>query len=98
MNPADNLIQAAELFKERGAVYKDNYRRAGEIFMWLCPEGINVNDAETYNRMAILMQIINKLLRYTLNFDKGHLDSLQDMSVYCMILKELDEEYLNDAS
>jgi len=94
MSPAESLIQAADLFKQRGTIYKDNYKRAGEIFMWLCPEGIEVTDAQTYNRMAIFMQIINKLLRYSLNWDKGHIDSLDDISVYAMMLKELDQEYL----
>jgi RIO-like serine/threonine protein kinase len=97
MTPNENLMAAAKLFEQRGAVYKDNYRRAGEIFMWLCPEGINVDSAEAYNRMAILMQIINKLLRYSLNWDKGHIDSIKDITVYTAILQELDEEYLNDA-
>lgn len=92
--PDENLKKAAELFKERGAVYKDNYRRAGEIFMWLCPDGIVIDSAEKYNRMAIMMQIVNKLLRYSLNWENGHIDSVKDMTVYTAILQELDEEYL----
>lgn len=94
MKTADNLIEAANLFKEKDAVYKDNYKRAGEIFKLFFPNGLNVATVQDYNRFAIVMQIINKLLRYTLNWETGHNDSLRDLSVYAMILKELDEEYL----
>jgi len=93
-SPADNLTNAAKLFKERAKIYKDNYKRAGDIFMLLCPEGINITTPEDYNRAAILMQIINKLLRYSLNWETGHIDSLKDITVYTAMLEELDKEYL----
>ena len=94
MNPADSLIEAANLFRLKDSIYKDNYKRAGQIFMLLFPNGLFINDVETYNRFAVTMQIINKLLRYTLNWETGHHDSLNDLSIYAMIQKELDEEYL----
>lgn len=91
MKALDNLEAITKLYKERNKLYKNNYLIAGEIFLWLHPEGIVIDTAEKYNRMAILMQIINKLIRYSYNWETGHPDSLNDISVYAMILKEIDD-------
>jgi len=42
------------------------------------------------------MQIINKIIRYSFNWQTGHCDSLHDLAVYSAILMELDQEYIND--
>lgn len=92
----DNLEAITDLYRERSLLYKDNYKVAGVIFKQLFPTGVNIETIEDYNRMAIWMQIINKVIRYSYNWDKGHNDSLNDIAVYTMILKELDDEYIGD--
>jgi hypothetical protein len=96
MNAFDNLKEAADIYSNRHKLYGNNYKIAGLIFMQLFPNGINIETYEDYNRFAIVMQIINKLIRYSFNWNTGHPDSLTDMSVYAMILKELDDEYLGE--
>jgi len=97
------LRKAAEIYEQRNALYGDNYKRFGTIMHALFPEGIaqragvNGSKAETkqeyWNRIGILVQVVSKLTRYCENFEKGgHADSLDDMAVYTMMLRELDKE------
>ena len=96
MKAIDNLNAITKLYKQRNELYRDNYKIAGIIFQQLFKNGVEINTVEDYNRFAVLMQIINKLIRYSFNWDTGHPDSLNDMAVYSMILKELDDEYLEE--
>ncbi len=89
---AEQLTKAAAIYAERSAMYGDNYKRFGHIMMGaIGPVAVlNVHD---YNRFAIFNLMAAKLSRYGNNFDKGgHDDSLDDLAVYCMMLKELDAE------
>ena len=97
MKAIDNLNAITKLYKQRNELYRDNYKIAGIIFQQLFKSGVEINTVEDYNRFAVLMQIINKLIRYSFNWDTGHPDSLNDMAVYSMILKELDDEYLEES-
>lgn len=96
MNALDNLKEATNLYSEKHKIYGDNYKVAGIIFERLFPNEIKIKTYQDYNRFAILMQILNKLIRYSFNWDTGHPDSLSDITVYAMILKELDDEYLGE--
>ena len=88
-----SIVALDGLFCDRNVVYKDNFYRHGEIMNVLFPEGINRPGPDDHNRFAILSQIVNKLARYAVNFDGGgHADSLDDLAVYAMILKQLDKE------
>lgn len=92
----EQLRKAAEIYEQRNKLYGDNYKYFGEVVHSLFPEGISVRAGETkksyYNRIGVLIQIISKLARYCQNFDSGgHDDSLDDIVVYAMMLKELDQ-------
>jgi hypothetical protein len=84
------LADAAELYKKRNAVYKDNYKRVGPMYVQLFPEGITLKTADDFNKFAIFMQMVNKFTRCASNFQHGHQDSVDDLAVYAMMLKELD--------
>jgi hypothetical protein len=87
------LNEAATIYAERNAKYKDNYKLVGKMYLQLFPNGLSLRTPGDFNRMAILMQIVNKVTRYAANFyDGGHDDSLDDISVYSMMLRELDGE------
>lgn len=92
-NSADNLLKkAAELFKERNAVYGDNYLMVGETMKGLFPYGVNLLTADDFNRFHILMLMVVKLTRYTNNWKEGHLDSISDNTVYSAMLEMIDRD------
>jgi hypothetical protein len=89
----NELIAKAELYRERNKIYGDNYKRFGKVMALLFPKGLNLSSADDHNRFGIFVQIVAKVTRYAENFERGgHDDSLDDNSVYSMMLKELDNE------
>lgn len=88
---AEEFKKKAKLYDERNALYGDNYKRFGFIMVHLFPSGAALNGPHDFNRMGIFVQIVSKVTRYAAQFEKGgHADSLDDLSVYAMMLKELD--------
>lgn len=92
MVKANELLEAAAAtYKERNAVYGDNYKRVGEMLKGLFPDGIKIKTVDDQNRFQIFNLIIVKLSRYAVNWEKGgHADSIHDAAVYCAILEEID--------
>lgn len=85
------LLRKAALYEERNKLYGDNYKRFGDIMKPLLNGQFIGTDPLTQNRFAVLVHIVTKLTRYCENFEKGgHADSLDDITVYAMMLKELD--------
>lgn len=91
------LEEAAAVYKERNAVYKDNFRTVGKVMEALFPDGTNLAGEDDFNRWHILELMIVKLTRYTQNWDKGgHADSLADIGVYAAILSGIDSQIEED--
>lgn len=91
--PPAFLIEAAGIYEERNRLYGDNYKHFGPSLSALFPNGVKVNTPHDFNRLGIFVQVFSKLTRYAQNFDRGgHEDSLDDLAVYAMMLKELDRE------
>lgn len=91
----EQLRKAAEIYEQRNELYGDNYKHWGKVWLALFPDGISTTSAEdpvgACNRMGILVQIVSKLTRYCQQFNAGgHADSLDDLAVYAMMLRELD--------
>lgn len=88
------LKAKAELYEQRHAVYGDNYKRFGPIFSLLMEtQSLNVKSKQDMSRLGVLIQLISKVTRYCENFNRGgHTDSLDDIAVYAMMLKELDHD------
>jgi len=84
------LRSCAEIYEERNKLYGDNYKRFGQVMGILFPNGINLDNEMEYNRYGIFVQMISKIMRYAENWEKGHPDSLDDLSVYSQMLNELD--------
>jgi hypothetical protein len=90
--PDQSLGELADLYRQRNAIYKDTYKRHGHVMDALFPDGLDIEGVKDFNRLALLDMMIGKLTRYTNNFDKGgHEDSLDDLSVYTQMLKEIDQ-------
>ena len=85
------LVDNAQLFKEKNALYGDNYLRFPRALLALFPGGIipaitNEGDA---SRLQILIQILNKVTRYAEMLTRGgHKDSARDIQVYAAMLEE----------
>src|SRR5687768_14310804 len=91
------LKAKADLFLERNRLYGDNYKRFGAVFS-LVMQGQNLDTANhnDMSRLGILVQIVGKITRYGENFNRGgHDDSLDDIAVYAIMLKELDQDGLD---
>lgn len=86
----DILREAADLFQERNAVYGDNFKMVGEVMVGLFPNGVTLKTAHDHNRFHILMLLAVKLTRYTVNWEKGHQDSIRDATVYGAMLEMID--------
>jgi len=86
------LKAKADLFLERNKLYGDNYKRFGAIFsMIMQGQNLDTSNYEDMCRLGILVQIVGKVTRYGENFNRGgHDDSLDDIAVYSLMLKELD--------
>lgn len=86
------LDAAAKTFRERNAVYGDNYLRFGNAFLAIFP-GNKLPPITTHqdmDRLQIMMQILNKLTRYAEQLHVGgHQDSARDMCVYAAMLEEV---------
>ena len=96
------LDELKELFKQRNHQYKDTYKEGGPILESIFG-GMDISGEDDWGRIAILLQIIGKIVRYKNNFhniysgvDRKEFDqiedSLKDIIVYTAILMELDDE------
>jgi hypothetical protein len=91
MKPTESLRAAAEIYEQRNKLYGDNYKTFGPWVALLFPDGITLVTPNDFNRFGVITQMLGKLSRYAANFKKGgHDDSLDDLAVYAMMLKELD--------
>lgn len=99
----NSLRDAAKIYEERNKVYGDNYKHYGAVVQSLFPDGIVLDTDDEHNRFGVLTMMMSKFTRYAQNFKPvheegvlqhvGHADSLDDLAVYCMMLKELDAEF-----
>ncbi len=84
------LREAAATYEQRNAIYKDNYKRIGEVFTVLFPDGVILKEKDDWNRMFLLVQMVGKQTRYAAQFvHGGHADSAHDSIVYAAMLEEL---------
>ena len=80
-----------KIHSERHKAYGQNYLRFGPIMKSLMGQ-VTLKTEKDWNRIAIMIHMLNKLTRYCSRWNKGgHEDSLNDLAVYSLILKELDE-------
>ncbi len=86
------LRKCADLFESRNPEYGNNYERFGLLIELLFPNGLDLKTISDYNRYGVFTQMIGKIMRYANNFNKGHPDSLDDLSVYSQMLRDLDNK------
>lgn len=89
--PSDILRAAAQMFEDRMPEYGDNYKRFPRVFLALFPDGKipEITTAEDMQRLQLMVQATNKLIRYAQGFSRGgHRDSARDLAVYAAMLEE----------
>ncbi len=86
----ERLRKAAKIYDERFALYGPNYLAFGDIMVALFPK-YNI-PAHEWNRIGLVTQMVTKLTRYGAQFSakEPHADSLDDLAVYAMLLREVD--------
>lgn len=90
MNVADRLTKLADLNRERGGTYGD-FEKIGRVLAQVFPEGLTLKTPDDWNRIILFTNSMNKLVRYSVNFNAGgHADSLDDNAVYSIMLRDLD--------
>lgn len=83
---------AIETYEQRSKLYGENYKRFGGVFLSIFPDGKlpEIRTTADMDRLQLLIQLTNKLLRYAENFSSGgHQDSAHDICVYGALLEEL---------
>lgn len=89
---ADKLEAMAATFRERNAVYGNNFERLGHAMAAMFPDGLTLKGHDDFTRFYFLILQQVKLSRYVTNFHKGgHADSVHDMAVYAALLEAYDE-------
>ena len=79
------------IYEERNKVYGDNYKKFGHIMVAMFPNGLTIKSIRDFNRLGVFIQIVSKISRYAVKFpESSHGDSLDDLSVYSQMLRELD--------
>lgn len=89
---AKSLHEAAAIFEERNGIYQDAYLVVGKVTAALFPNGVRLVTEEDHNRWHLLELIIVKLTRYSANWQTGHAESMEDLTVYSAMLRALDRE------
>lgn len=86
------LLEASKTFRERNAVYKDNYKNIGKVMTGFFPEGVTLRTEEDFNRFHLFVLMMVKGTRYSQNWNNGgHQDSIRDACVYAAMLEAVDE-------
>ncbi len=88
----DRLSALSDIYRERNAIYKNDYLEFGDVMAALFPEGITLKTGEEFNRFCLFVSMMIKMRRYSKNvLSGGHIDSLDDVAVFSQMLQEWDE-------
>lgn len=95
LDAGDILTKNLKLFKQRNALYQDNFRMVGKVMLALFPDGPpKLETEQDYDRWHLFELGIVKLTRYAVHYNNGgHEDSVDDMIVYMSMVAALDKEY-----
>lgn len=96
----DCLESGAATFRQRNALYGDNYLSFGKVMAGLFPDGLQIaaGDIDAFNRLGIYIQCVSKISRYALNLPAGgHTDSAHDLMVYAAMLEEVTRDERQEA-
>lgn len=87
----EHLERITELFIRKNQEYGSAYNDCGHTYKNFFPNGICIQDPKEFERWAIFSRMIDKMIRYSINWETGHSDSLDDIAIFAMMLRELDD-------
>ena len=96
-DPADLLEEMAKTFRERSAMYKNNYKQIGAVMAALYPDGITLKTIDEHNRFHLFLMMQIKMTRLV-NMNLKHQDSCHDIAVYSAMLESLQEDPCDQSS
>ena len=85
---ADILEAMAATFRERNAVYGDNYKMVGKMMAVLFPNGVPP-DLLHSDQFHLFELILVKMSRYAIS-GLQHVDSIHDAGVYCAMCESIN--------
>ena len=85
---ADVLGAAAETFRERNSLYKDNASVVGEVMAVLFPDGVQLKTEADHKFYHLFELLVVKLTRFT-NSGLTHEDSIHDLMIYAGMLEAI---------
>lgn len=88
---ADILGDMAETYRQRNAVYGNNFRLVGDVMKALHPKGVQLHSAEDHELFHLWSLVIVKLSRFATSGLK-HEDSVHDSAVYCAMIEAILKE------
>lgn len=88
MNAADILDAMAATFRERNAVYGDNFKMVGKMMAVLFPNGAPPELLHS-DQFHLFELILVKLSRYAIS-GLQHVDSIHDAGVYCAMCESIN--------
>ena len=90
----DRLRALADLYELKNKEYGNAYKHVGDVAAGLqLGHALGGDGAPLqWSKIAILCVMMYKLQRYCHNSVGGHSDSLDDLAVYAMMLREIDDE------
>lgn len=84
---ADILAEMAQTYRERNAVYGDNYKMVAKLVAVLFPNGVP-SELVITDQWHLFELILVKLSRYAIS-NLTHQDSIHDAGVYCAMNEEI---------
>lgn len=89
----ERLKKLGALHQERGKIYGNDYKHIGKVYAGMFPRGLTLMTPEEFGRFSIHVMMTAKMCRYAQNMvNGGHADSLDDITVYAQMQRELDHE------
>jgi hypothetical protein len=80
------LESMAKTFRERNAIYGDNWNMVGRLMAVMFPNGVKLSKPEDYDVWHLFELAIVKLSRFAVS-GLTHKDSVHDMAVYCAMVE-----------
>jgi hypothetical protein len=90
-NAADVLQQMANTYRERNAVYGDNFRMVGPMMRILFPNGVPASVVHS-DQFHLFELILVKLSRFAIS-NLQHKDSIHDAAVYAAMIEGIINEH-----
>lgn len=90
VNAADVLQKMADTYRERRAVYGDNFRMVGPMMRILFPNGVSA-DVVCSDQFHLFELVLVKLTRFAVS-NLSHADSIHDAAVYAAMIEALVNE------